>query len=58
VLAAGQSRRVRLPLAARDFAVWSPAYNAWYVAPGTYLATVLDAAPAPALSGSIRLVSR
>ena len=57
-LAAGQSRRVRLPLAARDFAVWSPAYDAWYVAPGKYLATVLDTAPEPALSGSIRLVSR
>lgn len=58
VLAPGQARRVRLPLAARAFAVWSPAYNAWYVAPGKYRATVLDTAPEPALSGSIRLVSR
>lgn len=57
-LAAGRSRRVRLPLVARDFAVWSPSYNAWYVAPGKYRATVLDTAPEPALSGSIRLVSR
>ena len=57
-LAPGRSRRVRLPLVARDFAVWSPAYNAWYVAPGKYLATVLDTASEPALSGSIRLVSR
>ncbi|HEY8322158.1 MAG TPA: glycoside hydrolase family 3 C-terminal domain-containing protein [Candidatus Baltobacteraceae bacterium] len=57
-LAAGQSRRVRLPLAARVFAVWSPAYDAWYVAPGAYAATVLDAAVEPALSGTIRIVSR
>lgn len=57
-LAAGRSRRVSLPLQARAFAVWSPAYTAWYVAPGEYAATVLDTLPAPALSGSIRIVSR
>ncbi len=57
-LAPGRSRRVRLPLQARAFAVWSPAYKAWYVAPGEYAATVLGTAPAPALSGPIRIVSR
>ena len=57
-LAPGRSRRVNLPLQVRAFAVWSPAYNAWYVAPGEYAATVLDTLPAPALSGSIRIVSR
>ncbi len=57
-LATGRSRRVRLPLQARAFAVWSATYKAWYVAPGEYAATVLDTAPAPALSGPIRIVSR
>ncbi|MDQ2992419.1 MAG: glycoside hydrolase family 3 C-terminal domain-containing protein [Candidatus Eremiobacteraeota bacterium] len=57
-LAPGRSRRVSLPLRVRAFAAWSAAYKAWYVAPGEYAATVLDTAPAPALSGSIRIVSR
>lgn len=57
-LAPGRARRVSLPLQAKDFAVWSPSFKAWYVAAGRYGATVEDDAAGAPLTGSIRIVSR
>jgi len=57
-LAPGKERRIRLPLQARAFAVWSASFGAWYVAAGTYPATVADGPAGTPLEGTIRIVSR
>jgi beta-glucosidase len=57
-LAPGQSRTLSIPLSVRSFATWSPSYKAWYVAPGTYGATVDDGSESAGLTGAIEIVGK
>jgi beta-glucosidase len=57
-LAAGQRRRISMPLWPRSFAYWSKGYKAWFVAPGTYWATVGSSVADVALRGDIQIVAK
>ena len=57
-LAPGASRQVTFPLDAGSFAYWSPSYKAWFVAPGSYLASGGPSRVAAALSVQVRIVAR
>ncbi len=57
-LAPGAQRLVSMPLSARSFAYWSTAYKAWFVAPGTYRASVGRSVADVALAGDIQIVAR
>jgi beta-glucosidase len=57
-LAAGQRRRISMPLRPRSFAYWSKGYKAWFVAPGIYKATVGSSVADVALRGDIQIVAK